>query len=87
MQEGAFSLAVRNNAPIVPIFITMEDGTTLDGDGFFVQEYTMHVLPAIYPDKSLPMAKAKKKMMEENYALWVKTYEDFYKKPLVYSES
>lgn len=87
MQEGAFSLAVRNNAPIVPIFITMEDGTTLDGDGFFVQEYTVHVLPAIYPDKSLPMAKAKKKMMEENYALWVKTYEDFYKKPLVYSES
>ena len=87
MQEGAFSLAVRNNAPVVPIFITMEDSETLDGDGFFVQEYTMNVLPAIYPDKSLPFAQAKKKMMEENYSLWVKTYEDFYKKPLVYSES
>lgn len=86
MQEGAFSLAVRNNAPVVPVFITMEDSTTLDGDGFFVQEYTVHVLDAIYPDKSLPFAQAKKKMMEENYALWVKTYEDFYKKPLVYSE-
>ncbi len=87
MQDGAFSLAVRNNSPIVPIFITMEDSAVLDGDGFFVQEYTMHVLPAIYPDKSLPHAQAKRKMMEENYALWVKTYEDFYKKLLVYSES
>ncbi len=86
MQDGAFSLAVRNNVPVVPVFITMEDSTTLDGDGFFVQEYTVHVLKAIYPDKSLPFAQAKKKMMEENYALWVKTYEDFYKKPLVYSE-
>ncbi len=87
MQEGAFSLAVRNNAPVVPVFITMEDSATLDGDGFFVQEYTLHILPAIYPDKSLPFAQAKKKMMNENYELWVKTYEDFYKKPLVYSES
>ena len=86
MQEGAFSLAVRNGAPVVPIFITMEDGKKLDGDGFPVQEYTVHILPAIFPDGSLPFSQAKKKMMDENYRLWVKIYEDFYKKPLVYSE-
>ena len=39
MQDGAFALAVRNQAPIVPIFITMEDSDIPDGDGFFVQEY------------------------------------------------
>ncbi|MBR2018787.1 MAG: 1-acyl-sn-glycerol-3-phosphate acyltransferase [Clostridia bacterium] len=87
MQDGAFSLAVRNKAPIVPIFITMEDSDVLDPDGFYVQAYTIHILPAIYPDETLSRAEATQKMKEENYAAWVKTYEEFYGKPLVYGES
>ncbi len=87
MQDGAFSLAVRNKAPIVPIFITMEDSDVLDPDGFFVQAYTMHILPAIYPDPTLSRAEAIKKMKDENYEAWVKTYEEFYGMPLVYGES
>ena len=87
MQDGAFSLAVTNNVPVVPIFITMEDSDVLDGDGFFVQEYTLHILPAIYPDKNLSRKEAREKMREENYNAWVRTYEEFYGKPLVYSES
>ncbi len=86
MQDGAFTLAVKNRAPVVPVFITMEDSDVIDGDGFPVQEYTLHILPAIYPDKTLSFAEAKKKMMNENYSAWVKTYESFYKKPLVYGE-
>ena len=86
LQEGAFTLAVRNNTPIVPIFITMEDSSTPDGDGFFVQEYTINILPAIYPDPSLPKAEAKEAMRKANYDAWVKVYEDFYKKPLIYGE-
>lgn len=86
MQDGAFSLAVRNNAPIVPIFITMEDSDILDSDGFFVQEYTLHILPAIYPDDNLSYVEAKKDMKNKNYEAWVKTYEEFYKKPLQYGE-
>ena len=87
MQDGAFSIAVRNKAPVVPIFITMEDSDVPDGDGFFVQEYTIHILPAIYPDESLSYVDAKNKMKIENYEAWVKVYEEFYKKPLVYGES
>jgi 1-acyl-sn-glycerol-3-phosphate acyltransferase len=86
MQDGAFSLAVRNNAPIVPVFITMEDSDIPDGDGFFVQEYTVHILPAIYPDASVSSREAKEKMKKENYEAWVRVYEEFYKKPLVYGE-
>lgn len=86
MQDGAFTLAVRNNAPVVPIFITMEDSDVPDGDGFFVQEYTLHILPAIYPDPSFSRAEAKRDMKERNYKAWVKTYEQFYKKPLEYGE-
>ena len=87
MQDGAFSLAVSNNVPIVPIFITMQDRDILDGDGFFVQEYTIHILPAIYPDKNLSRKEARENMREQNYKAWVRTYEEFYGIPLVYSES
>lgn len=86
MQDGAFSLAIRNKAPIVPIFITMEDSDVLDPDGFFVQEYTMHILPAIYPDENLSLKDAKRDMKNKNYEAWVKTYEEFYGKPLKYGE-
>ena len=87
MQDGAFTLAVKNGTPIVPIFITMEDSDVLDADGFFVQAYTIHILPAIYPDTSLSKTEAKEKMKKENYEAWVKVYEEFYQKPLVYGPS
>ena len=86
MQDGAFSLAVRNQTPVVPIFITMEDSHVLDPDGFPVQEYTLHILPAIYPDQNLSRAAAKQDMKNRNYEAWVKVYEEFYGKPLVYGE-
>ena len=86
LQDGAFTLALQNNVPVVPIFITMEDSDTPDGDGFFVQSYTINILPAIYPDKTLPRADAREAMKKENYDTWVKVYEAFYKKPLVYGE-
>ena len=86
IQDGGFALAVKNKTPIVPIFITMEDSDIIDGDGFFVQEYTINILPAIYPDESLSSSLAKEAMKKENYEAWVQVYEDFYKKPLVYGE-
>ena len=86
MQEGAFALAVLNKAPVIPFFITMEDTDTIDGDGFPVQAFTVHILPAIYPDASLPLPARKEKMRRENYEAWVRVYEEFYGIPLVYSE-
>ena len=87
MQDGAFSLAIRNKVPVVPIFITMEDSDVLDADGFFVQEYTVHILPAIYPNEAVSSSEAKEQMKQENYEAWVKTYEAFYQKPLRYGEA
>lgn len=86
MQDGAFYMAARNKAPIVPIFITMQDSETLDGDGFFVQEYTLHILPAIYPDETLSVSAAAEDMKNKNYEAWVKVYEDFYGIPLEYAK-
>ncbi len=86
MQDGAFSIAVRNNVPVVPIFITMEDSDVIDPDGFYVQEYTLHILPAIYPDPTLSGSEAREKMKKENYDAWVRVYEEFYGIPLVYGD-
>ena len=87
LQDGAFTLAVRNNTPIVPIFITMKDSEVLDNDGFFVQEYILHILPAIYPDNNLTHRDAKEKLKQQNYDAWVKVYEDFYEQKLTYSQA
>ncbi len=87
MQDGAFSIAVRNKAPVVPIFITMEDSDVMDPDGFPVQEYTLHILPAIYPDPTLSLREAKEDMRKKNYDAWVEVYEQFYGKKLVYAEA
>ena len=86
MQAGAFSLAVANRVPVVPVFITMEDSDVPDGDGFFVQAFTLHILPAIYPDDSLSRGVATEAMRRQNYEAWVKTYEEWYGIPLVYGE-
>ena len=86
MKEGAFRLAANNNVPVIPIFIGMSDSDVLDGDGFFVQEYTIFILPAIYPKAELSKKENIEYMKNENYKLWVKTYEDFYKMKLTYEK-
>lgn len=85
MKDGAFRLAVTSGVPVVPIFITMEDSDVLDDDGFFVQKYTMNVLPPIEPKPELNKKQNIERMKKENYDAWVKTYEEFYKTKLVYA--
>lgn len=84
LKSGAFKIAVKNNCPIIPCFITMKDSEIVDDDGFFVQEYYVHFLPAIYPDNSLSLAEDQKMMLNKNYELWVNVYEDFYHTKLSY---
>ena len=85
LKVGAFRFAVKNNVPVLPVFITLEDTDNFDGDGLPVQSYTMHFLPPIFPDSSLPVREDCARMCRENYTLWVKTYEDFYGKKLEYT--
>ncbi len=84
MKAGAFRFAVTCNVPVIPVFITMEDSATMDPNGFPVQEYTIHFLKPIYPDKNLDKRENMDKMMAENYRVWVETYEQAYGKKLEY---
>lgn len=85
LKIGAFKLAVRNNVPVIPIFITMKDSNIIGDDGFPVQEYTVNIAEPIYPDKDLPQRENIEKMLNENYEVWKQIYEDFYKIPLEYT--
>lgn len=84
LKNGAFHMAVKNNVPVVPCFITLEDSDIIDRDGFPVQIYTPHIGEPIFVDSSLNKVDAIEKMKEENFNYFKKVYEDFYKKPLEY---
>lgn len=84
LKPGAFSIATKNNVPVLPVFITMEDSDIIGDDGYPVQEYTIHFSKPIYPDSNKTNKENEKIMMEKNYEIWKKIYEDFYKTPLVY---
>ena len=85
LKDGAFKLAARNNAPVVPIFITMEDSNIIGEDGFNIQEYTINIGEPIYPDKNLNEKENTEIMKKQNCEIWKKIYEDFYKIPLKYT--
>ena len=85
MQNGAFKLAATNGAPILPIFITMQDSEKFGKDGFPIQEYTVHILPAIYPDSDKSARENAQIMKQKNFEMWKEVYESTYGIPLVYS--
>jgi lipopolysaccharide biosynthesis glycosyltransferase len=85
LKRGAFTFAARSNVPVLPIFITMEDSDVLDGDGFFVQEYTIHIGKPIYPDPQKRERENAERMMEENSRVWKEIYEESYGIPLEYT--
>lgn len=85
LQKGAFTFAARNNKPVLPVFITMEDSDVLDDDGFYVQEYTVHFCEPIYPDPNKKRAQNSCEMRNKNYEAWKAVYEQTYGEKLTYS--
>lgn len=85
LKHGAFKLAARSMVPIIPIFITMQDSEIIGEDGFPVQEYTINIGEPIYPDPNLSERENTENMLNKNFEVWRKTYEEFYKTPLEYT--
>ena len=79
------NMAVKNQGPVVPCFITLKDSKHIGPDGFPVQEYTPHIGKPIYPDASFGRIAAREKLCRENYAFFRETYESVYGIPLVYT--
>lgn len=85
LKNGAFKLASKNNVPIIPIFITMEDSDIMGEDDFPVQQYIIHIEKPIYPNSELSDKENVVQMKEQNATIWKRVYEDFYKVPLEYT--
>lgn len=85
LKNGAFRLASRNNVPIVPIFITMQDSNIIGSDGFPVQEYFVNIEKPLYPNKYLSEKENTDNLKEQNSEVWKNIYENFYKMPLEYT--
>ena len=81
---GGFKMAYRAGVPVLPTFITMTDDERLDGSGYPIQRYTLHILPPIYPDESLGEKVGAEKMKDEAFALCKAKYEEVYGVPLTY---
>ncbi len=86
MKSGAFKLAVKSNVPVIPVFITMEDTSRLDADGYPVQAFTIHFAKAIYPNSKLSERENAEMIMDKNYTVWKEIYERVYNIPLIYEK-
>ena len=85
LKHGAFKMAVRNNVPVIPIFITMNDSNIIGNDGYPIQEYTVNIAEPIYPDENLTQREKTEKMLNKNFEIWKNIYEEFYGIPLEYT--
>lgn len=84
-KDGAFSLAVMNKVPVVPMFITFRHSGEYDGNGIEIKYMTVHIMKPIYPDTTLPRRQCVNKMREENYRMCCEKYEEIYQKKLEYT--
>ena len=85
LKHGAFKIATRNNVPVIPIFITMNDSNIIGEDGFPIQEYTVNIAEPIYPDENLSQKENTEEMINKNFEVWKNIYEEFYGIPLEYT--
>ena len=88
LKDGAYRFAVKNNVPVVPIFITMEKGEFFDKKSKQNKEmfyYTVHILAPIYPNPELSRDENIKYIKDKNYDMWARVYEDAYGEKLEYT--
>lgn len=100
LKPGAFKFAAKNNVPVLPCFITMRDSDILGEelrksikadidenfipDGFYIQEYTIHVGKPIFPDSKLDYKDNMEYLAKMNFEVWKNIYEKEYGMKLEY---
>ncbi len=78
-REGAGFYATKNNVPILPLFVTMEDQEgRFDEAGYPKQAYTVHIMPPIYPDENKSLRDNEENLVKENERLCREMYEKTY---------
>jgi 1-acyl-sn-glycerol-3-phosphate acyltransferase len=86
-KRGTYLFASQANAPVVPIFIEMQDTNEDDNEQFVKLDYTIHILKPIYPDPKKSHKENSVMMAEQDYAERKEAYELAYGKKLNYKFS
>ncbi len=87
LKSGAFKFAVKNNVPIIPSFITLEESGKIGADGFDIPAHNIWFLPPIYPKKDLNDKENVEYLKNENFKAWKELYERVYGVQLEYANS
>lgn len=85
LKIGAYHIAAKSDASILPMFIAIEPSDYKDKKGNPVDAWTVYFLDPIYPNFDLPIKDREKDMMNRNYEALVEIYEEVYNEKLVYN--
>ena len=77
-KEGAYYYAEEFDVPVIPTFIEQREIDGYDGSGLRRVKYILHVMPPIYPDKTLGKRERRRKMLDEDLRLKADCYERAY---------
>ncbi len=79
---GAYKIAIKNNVPIIPIFITFRETEESKNSELGIRQFVVNIMPAIYPDVYQPARIEAENMKNSCEIAWKKCYEQFYKESL-----
>lgn len=77
-KRGAYYYAAKFNVPIISCFVEMREGTEMENEEFLKTEYTVHILPTIYPDSTKGVSADSRRMMHQDHEQKIKAYENVY---------
>ena len=77
-KRGAYYYAAKFNVPIISCFVEIHEENESENEEFLKTRYTVHILPAIYPDNTKSIFADSRRMMQQDYEQKVKAYEKAY---------
>ena len=84
LKPGAYHFAIKYNVPIISCFIEMREKDEYDDNGFRKIKFILHIMGVINPEENSSNQGLKEKLMNEDYNLKVKAFEEAYGKKLNY---
>ena len=78
--DGAYKIAIQNNVPVVPIFITFRGTEESRKSPLGIKQFVVHILKPIYASNKVTTKENIKQMKENCEEQWWQTYENFYHK-------
>ena len=84
LKPGAYHFAIKYNVPIISCFIEMREKDEYDDNGFRKIKFILHIMGVIKPEDNSSNRELKEKLMNEDYKLKVKAFEEAYGKKLNY---